>query len=188
MMNHPPLASRLRAFHATTLAMNDLDLSDEVWAKWLADQSVLMDETKALPLTTENLSVRAIAVHQMCFSDSWMDPAQDVNGIETNKLLTRQILETLTGEMRENVSDLERLIAERDVALRAYNEFDGDGGPLEAAYLAAVDELDNYQPRTPHEFVRLFAARYDNCLVPNDDAMPTLVACAARLGGMAVWS
>jgi hypothetical protein len=80
-------------------------------------------------------------------------------------------------------SELESLINQHEAAERVFNNApDADeGSPEELRYLSTLHALDAYVPRTPHEFVRSFSARFSNDLPPNDDDMEDLVSIARHL-------
>jgi len=58
-----------------------------------------------------------------------------------------------------------------------------DDEEAECVYLASLDVLDSYVPKTPLEFVRVFSVRFANGLPPTDDMTERLVEIARELAG-----
>ena len=103
--------------------------------------------------------------------------------------LRRPVLDQVLGELDASIAapastpEIEALIARHEEAHQAYNKSPDEDGPLYDAYEATLCALDAYEPRTLHEFARLFATRYSNGLSPHDDDVTKLVEIANRLTG-----
>ena len=87
-------------------------------------------------------------------------------------------------------SELDRLIADYAKAEKALEATRGrgltEGNPIEVRFLAALADLDAYEPQSPNEFVRAFAARFSEDLPPTDETTGKLIATARRLNAMII--
>jgi hypothetical protein len=91
------LSERLDDFRDHTIAMNKGDRSEAEWDQWSKDQTALMEETLALPLSSENAAVRAKAVMVVHVGEEHLEGLIDACPSRSGEIV-RQIIKSLAGE------------------------------------------------------------------------------------------
>jgi hypothetical protein len=119
-----------------------------------------------------------------------LDAALDAAPVDkTERDLLRAIRDDLPADKsasaaRERDTTLDTLIERERQANAIFNAWHGDdGSAYELAWEAAFDALERYEPRSPDEFVRWMAARFNEDLPFTEGQAMEVIALAHKLAG-----